>query len=63
MAEIGHYYPWASPSYLLDEMSLDQWWIFYSLIPDMYRIENNNPVEPQIMLDVPPVNGVRIKRK
>lgn len=60
MAELGHFYPWASMSYLLDEMTMDQWLVYYDYIPTEQRLPNTSrQKEPDRFLDVIPVNGVR----
>ena len=62
MSELTHYYG-LTPTYLLNEMSLSQWWVYFNSIPGQERkVEVVRQIEPDF-LDVKPKNGSRIIMK
>jgi hypothetical protein len=60
MVNLGRFYSWARPDYLMDHMSLDEWWIYFDMIPEEMRIKLANPREPELLYDAPIKDGKRV---
>lgn len=65
LAHLGHFYPWASPDYVLNKMTLAQVFMYYDSMLEMLDGKDKIIADPETpdFLDVMRVCGKRVKSR